>query len=285
MFGRNRKVKAMAPQTETVELPDIIEPVQENDGWMFPKHWSDQDIADWLVTHPSDRTPPQVVTIKGDLGEGPPATVCEEVNGDLLEDRDEYEKTYDQQLAEENAAVASGLKANGVYAAAFALPMDLQDKVTSENYNPEEFFLVHMQVWNELVDATHAEAELGIENKELRKQLNAQKRGMRKVNRHWSETKRQLRRLANEWQQDRKGWTDGMNAVWNQHTEDLKKRDIFATRLARRLRKARAGRDKRERQLAQAHASMKTQDLIIAKQAEYIERLEAIVNGQFDRRS
>lgn len=271
-----RKDKAMAPQTETVvELPKVNdEPVRSGadpSGWVFPAHFSQDDIRDWLLTHPQgDSTPPQVTSL-------PDPDVPSEQHDD---DRDEYEKAYDEvnKLKEENAAVAEGLKANGIVAAAFALPPRLKDEVTSENYNPEEFFLVHQEVWNDLVDATVAEAQLGLENKDLRKQLNAQKRGMRKVNKHWSATKNQLKYALRQRETDAKTVSNVIQDMENLWEADRKRADVFATRLARRLRKARAGRDKRERQVQQLQNQMAQQDYVIQRQHEYIEHLESLLS-------
>jgi hypothetical protein len=272
MLFQRRKDKAMAPQVETVELPDIVEPVQETNGWMFPRHWSDEDVRDWLATHPTgDQVPPQVVTIPNSDVPAPEKhyeDCAPECDGDRTETDDELASEQD---------VANALKADGIYAAAFALPMDLQEKITSENYNPEEFFLVHMRVWNELVDATHGEAELGLENKDLRKQLNAQKRGMRKVNKHWSATKRDLKQLEREITAAHEGYRKLAVQAGDRHREELKRERILTTRVARRLRKARAGRDKRERQVAQLQQQMQQLDYVIGKQAEYIEHLESLL--------
>jgi hypothetical protein len=272
MLFQRRKDKAMAPQVETVELPDIVEPVQETNGWMFPRHWSDEDVRDWLATHPTgDQVPPQVVTIPNSDVPAPEKhyeDCAPECDGDRTETDDELASEQD---------VANALKADGIYAAAFALPMDLQEKITSENYNPEEFFLVHMRVWNELVDATHGEAELGLENKDLRKQLNAQKRGMRKVNKHWSATKRELKQLEREITAAHEGYRTLAVQAGDRHREELKRERILTTRVARRLRKARAGRDKRERQLVQLQQQMQQLDYVIGKQAEYIEHLESLL--------
>jgi hypothetical protein len=272
MLFQRRKDKAMAPQVETVELPDIVEPVQETNGWMFPRHWSDDDVRDWLATHPTgDQVPPQVVTIPNSDVPAPEKhyeDCAPECDGDRTETDDELASEQD---------VANALKADGIYAAAFALPMDLQEKITSENYNPEEFFLVHMRVWNELVDATHGEAELGLENKDLRKQLNAQKRGMRKVHKHWSATKRELKQLEREITAAHEGYRTLAVQAGDRHREELKRERILTTRVARRLRKARAGRDKRERQVAQLQQQMQQLDYVIGKQAEYIEHLESLL--------
>jgi hypothetical protein len=272
MLFQRRKDKAMAPQVETVELPDIVEPVQETNGWMFPRHWSDDDVRDWLATHPTgDQVPPTVVTIPNSDVPAPEKhyeDCAPECDGDRTETDDELASEQD---------VANALKADGIYAAAFALPMDLQEKITSENYNPEEFFLVHMRVWNELVDATHGEAELGLENKDLRKQLNAQKRGMRKVNKHWSATKRELKQLEREITAAHEGYRTLAVQAGDRHREELKRERILTTRVARRLRKARAGRDKRERQVAQLQQQMQQLDYVIGKQAEYIEHLESLL--------
>jgi hypothetical protein len=272
MLFQRRKDKAMAPQVETVELPDIVEPVQETNGWMFPRHWSDEDVRDWLATHPTgDQVPPQVVTIPNSDVPAPEKhyeDCAPECDGDRTETDDELASEQD---------VANALKADGIYAAAFALPMDLQEKITSENYNPEEFFLVHMRVWNELVDATHGEAELGLENKDLRKQLNAQKRGMRKVNKHWSKTKAELKQLHRENEAAHNGYRSLAARVAEQRAQERKEATIFATRLARRLRKARAGRDKRERQVTLLQQQMQQLDYVIGKQAEYIEHLESLL--------
>lgn len=275
-----RKDKAMAPQTETVELPDIIEPVQETDGWMFPKSWSDEDKRDWLVTHPLGV---ETVTI----ADPPPAKhyddCAPECEGDLTEDdRDEYEKKFDEQPPTLNDTPAMGpeeLKANGTYAAAIAVPPDMRDTVNADNYDPRQFILVHEDVFMNFVEATHSEAELGLENKELRKRVNALTRGMRKVNKHWSATKRELKEAVRQNTRWAKNAADVMEDLENLAEADRKRATIFATRLARRLRKARAGRDKRERQLNQANATIATQDHIIESQASYIDHLEALING------
>lgn len=259
----------MAPQqTETVELPDIIEPVQETDGWMFPKNWSDEDKRDWLITHPTaeavvaapealDKMPPEVETVT--IADGP-------------EPDDEPEEVSERE-------VISALKADGYYAAAIAVPPDQQDTVNSDNYDPRQFFLVHVEVWNEFVSAVHREAELGLENKELRKRVRALTRGMRKVNRHWSATKRALKSSVKSRQMAANLYVASTQDERELHEEELKRKDIFATRLARRLRKARAGRDKRERQLNQANLTVSAQDQIINKQDEYIAHLENLLNG------
>jgi hypothetical protein len=258
MFNRKRKVKAMVPQTETVELPDIVEPVQENDGWMFPRHWSDECKRDWLVTHPTT----QVETINVD-----PETPSED-------DRDEYEKTYDQQQAD----VAAEMKAGGTFATAMALPPELRDVVTEENYDPRDFILVHHQVWTNFLEAVQSEKDLTEENRQLRKRVNALTRGMRKVNKHWSATKRELKQVYRDWAQSSDNHNkavEDMESLWQ---DDRKRAVIFATRLARRLRKARAGRDKRERQMAQLQQNLKHQDIIVASQNAYIEHLENLIS-------
>lgn len=260
----------MAPQkVETVEQPEMTD-----SGWEFPKHWTDDEINDWLVTHPIGV---ETIAIADDGG----------VNGDGDEpgpddDRDEYEKAYDQQEASE-AEVISALKADGMLYAAMAVPMELRDTVNSENYDPREFFLVHADVWNEMVSATVAEAELGLENKELRKRVNALTRGMRKVNKHWSVTKRELKVLKSRYKQTVESWQAYARDEDDRHRDELKRKDIFATRLARRLRKARAGRDKRERQLQQANMAIAAQDQIMARQDEYISHLEKLLGTQIRR--
>lgn len=271
MKFRRGKGKAMAPQVETVELPDIIEPVQETDGWMFPKSWTDEDKRDWLVTHPIGV---ETVTIADE-----PAKHYDdcspECDGDLTADqnRDEYEKKYDEQEATE-AEVISALKADGTYAAAIAVPPELADVVNSENYDPREFFLVHSSVWNEMVSAVHSEAELGLENKELRKRVNALTRGMRKVNKHWSATKRELKYALRQREVDSKTMSDVISDMEDLWEADRKRATIFTTRLARRLRKARAGRDKRERQLNSATAQIRNMAEFIEIQQKYIQDLE-----------
>lgn len=282
-----RKAKAMAPQVETVELPteqhygdcdsncdgdrtnpeqytDIIEPVQENDGWMFPLSWSEEDKRDWLVTHPS----PQVETINID----PELDGAE--SGDMQADRGEY----DEQEASE-AEVISALKADGVYAAAIAVPTALADVVNSENYDPRQFFLVHSEVWNDMVETIASEAELGLENKELRKRVNALTRGMRKVNKHWSKTKNELKYMKDAYNKQSSSWQKYVADLEDLAAGDRKRADIFATRLARRLRKARAGRDKRERQLHQANQAYKALSVIVDRQDEYIQHLENLLTG------
>lgn len=270
----------MAPQTETVELPDIIEPVQETDGWMFPKSWSDEDKRDWLVTHPLGV---ETVTI----ADPPPAKhyddCAPECEGDLTEDdRDEYEQKFDEQPPTLNDTPAMGpeeLKANGTYAVAIAVPPDMRDTVNADNYDPRQFILVHEDVFMNFVEATHSEAELGLENKELRKRVNALTRGMRKVNKHWSATKRELKEAVRQNTRWAKNAADAMEDLENLAEADRKRATIFATRLARRLRKARAGRDKRERQLTQAQANLAQQDQVIESQHRYIEYLESLLNG------
>lgn len=263
MVPRKRRAKAMAPQnTETVELPDIIEPVQENDGWMFPKNWTDEDKRDWLVTHPTgvESIPdPDVPHDDGTVDSGPDAETSE--------------------LASEEDVI-NALKADGMHYAAMALPMELKDTVNSENYDPREFFLVHSEVWNEMVSATVAEAELGLENKELRKRVNALTRGMRKVNKHWSATKRELKRALQGRDAAHADYVKSYKDMYDTYEEREKRQNIFATRLARRLRKARAGRDKRERQLQQANMTIAAQDQIMARQDEYISHLERLLGGK-----
>lgn len=286
MFNRKRKANAMAPQqTTTVELPEVIDVVLTNGKWEFPPSWSDEDKRDWLVTHPTTSDP----------------------------DRDEYEQTYDQQVAAQTEEILNTpldeinpimeevngdefgpaeLKAEGTYAAGLALPPHLRDEVNGDNYDPREFLLVHFDVWGSLMESVDNEAELtqlaqekSDENRELRKRVNALTRGMRKVNKHWSTTKRELKQLERENEAAHKEYRDLAQAVSVRNQEDRTRQNIFAIRLARRLRKARAGRDKRERQLLNLNKVVKGQDLIIDKQDEYIKHLENLLSPQFPRRS
>ncbi len=280
-----RKDKAMATTTE-VNLP---EPTRTDVGdWQFPEGWSDEDIRDWLATHPEGRPQVETITIVDHPDLPPPdagdydSVGLDDTEAILSTPLDELE---DRRVSEEDDTwtdedEARALKADGVYAAAFALPMELQDSVTSENYDPRQFFLVHLDVWNSMIDATVQEAQLGLENKELRKRVNALTRGMRKVNKHWSATKRDLKwaRRAND--DVHKAYRDLATIAGDSHREELKKQSIFTTRLARRLRKARAGRDKRERQLNQANAALVQQERIIESQHDYIKHLETLLNGR-----
>lgn len=280
-----RKDKAMAPQTETVELPDITEhvtltpdPVMYDGGWVFPEGWTDEEINDWLITHPEGRPEVETINVDPDLPGGE--------NGNAAEDLDEYEQKFDQQLDDEETerqaaidAEIAMMKADGTYAAAIALPMGLQDTVTADNYDPRQFILVHTDVFNDMVGATHAEAELGLENKELRKRVNALTRGMRKINKHWSATKRELKEAVRQNTRWAKNAADAMEDLENLWEADRKRATIFATRLARRLRKARAGRDKRERQLQQANLVIRDQGHVLDAQNHYIDHLENLLNG------
>ena len=274
----------MAPQqTTTVDLPDTIEPVEtksETGGWVFPSNWSEEDKRDWLVTHPT--TPPEVETLNvdpeldnGGENEGPSEPPVSQHYDDCAEecdgDRRETEWT--------EAQVISALKADGTYAAAIAVPPELAESVNSDNYDPRQFFLVHQEVWNEMVSAVQSEAELGLENKELRKRVNALTRGMRKVNKHWSATKRELKHLEQRHRDATREHMEKRVKIYGAWAEDLKKKDIFATRLARRLRKARAGRDKRERQLNQANQAIQHANVIVDRQDDYIMHLENLVSG------
>lgn len=267
-----RKVKAMAPQqTETVELPDTQPTRTDVGGWQFPDHWTDEEINDWLVTHPSglDTVGVETITIAD-----PPA---EDSQVDGGENGDASNMDEPEEVSERE--VISALKADGYYAAAIAVPPDQQDTVNSDNYDPRQFFLVHAEVWNEFVSAVHREAELGLENKELRKRVNALTRGMRKVNKHWSATKRELKAFKTRHKQLIASWQAHDRDQYDRHEEELKRKDIFATRLARRLRKARAGRDKRERQLNLSYETIRSQERIIEKQDEYISHLEKLIGG------
>jgi hypothetical protein len=259
MKFRRGKAKAMAPQTETIELPEEIittnsEPLLYDGGWKFPEGWSDDDIRDWLATHSDGR--PQQLTL--DIDPGLPPTEDEPVPDD-----DEVAATM----------------AEGYVAAAFAVPPDLKDKITAENYDPRDFILVHHIVFEDLVAATHAEAELTEENKALRKRVNALTRGMRKVNKHWSATKRELKYALRQREVDANTTANVISDMENLWEADRKRADIFATRLAKRLRKARAGRDKRERQLTQANQVIEGQSSIIKAQDRYIRDLEQRLNG------
>lgn len=263
----------MAPQTETVTLP---EPTRTDVGdWQFPDGWSNEDIRDWLATHPEGR--PQVETVI--IADPPTAEELRQADESAIRDDDVTEDLLNTPLDEIPEMGPEELKANGTYAAAIAVPMDLQDTVTSDNYDPRQFILVHTDVFDDLVGATHAEAELGLENKELRKRVNALTRGMRKVNKHWSATKRENKRLLQR-AKERADWQEKIQqdteALWEQ---DRKRATIFATRLARRLRKARAGRDKRERQLQQANLVIRDQGHVLDAQNHYIDHLEALING------
>lgn len=293
----------MAPQTETVELPT---PYQQNDtgDWKFPPGWSDEDIRDWLVTHPEGRPQVETVTIADPDLPPPGAGDYDSVGLDdsdaqraEIPDRDEYEKKFDEQEAAEAEDYREPtksedewtqedeirtLKASGTYAAAIAIPPDLKDQINAENYDPREFILVHEDVFSELVAATHSEAELAEENRSLRKRLNATLRGLRKVQKHWSTTKNELKRVRQAREQDVKNHFQCENELLQGHMKEERRQNIFATRLARRLRKARAGRDKRERQLTQAQATLRVQDRQIEEQYEYINHLERLINGQFN---
>lgn len=285
---RNRKDKAMAPQkTTTVELPhdepfrSMVDPTVGD--WVFPSHWTDDNIRDWLVTHPEAQSPVETITI----ADGP--------EPDRTNDRDDYEDAMDRpsshgetcdaecggdpnavpdtELASEREVIEA-LKADGTYAAGIVLPPGLADTVNSDNYDPRDFLLIHSDAWNELVKATYAEAELGLENKELRKRINALTRGMRKVNKHWSATKNTLKHTMKRNAEALRWWSEHELRQTEQHAEELKRERILTTRVARRLRKARAGRDKRERQLQQANDVIKGQADIIKAQDTYIAELE-----------
>lgn len=280
MISRRRKGKAMAPQTETVvELPERVDVPSRSElapgEWTFPSHWTDEEINDWLITHPT--TPPAVETLNVDPEISQHFDDCDpECDGDRRaelgteNDGGESGDAGNPSITEEDEIAF--LKAHGTYAAAMAVPLDLQDEINTSNYDPRQFFLVHLDVWNEMVDATVEEAELSAENKELRKRVNALTRGMRKVNKHWSATKRLLKLEERQHVQDVEYFNDLLQ-------EQTKKQTVFVTRLARRLRKARAGRDKRERQLNQANQVIKGQGLIIQRQDEYIGHLERLLNG------
>lgn len=282
---RRGKGKAMAPQVETVELPDIIDPVQEtNGGWMVPRNWSDEDIRDWLATHPEVR--PQAGTITNVDSHDLSRQEFDEDEAAEAADAPNYEAEdaeHDRMNAIADEQEVAALKADGMHAIAIAIPPHLKDQVTVENYDPREFFLVHTEVWNEMVQATYAEAELGLENKELRKRVNALTRGMRKVNKHWSATKNQLKRLTRTHEDYCTAAYNVQLARESTHEEELKRERILTTRVARRLRKARAGRDKRERQLLQSQQEIQALGSIVNKQDDYIGHLERLLNGNFPK--
>src|SRR5688500_5278282 len=184
MKFRRRKDKVMATQTE-VSLPEPK--LDDTGGWEFPDGWSEDDIRDWLTTHPEGR--PQQLTLDIDPGL-PPTEGDGGESGDLQADRDEYEKTYDQQQAE----VVAKLKADGMVAAAYAVPPEQKDVITPENYDPREFLLVHYTVWDDVTSSMVEEERLTAENKELRKRVNALTRGIKKIQKHWSATKAELKK-------------------------------------------------------------------------------------------
>jgi len=270
MKFRRRKDKVMATQTE-VSLPEPK--LDDTGGWEFPDGWSEDDIRDWLTTHPEGR--PQQLTLDIDPGL-PPTEGDGGESGDLQADRDEYEKTYDQQQAE----VVAKLKADGMVAAAYAVPPEQKDVITPENYDPREFLLVHYTVWDDVTSSMVEEERLTAENKELRKRVNALTRGIKKIQKHWSATKAELKKSVKLRAEDNKWWSEHDIAQCQRHEVEKKRQHIFATRLARRLRKARAGRDKRERQLNQANQQIKGQARLLEIQDGYIHQLEGFFPPQ-----
>lgn len=171
------------------------------------------------------------------------------------------------------ADVPADLKAEGKYAFGIVAPQDRED-IRYDNYDPREFILVHHQVWTDVTATADEATDLAAGALQLAKELRAQKRGMRKVNKHWSETKRQLRKVEKLRHEDNQWWAKYDLAQVERHAEETKREKIFATRLARRLRKARAGRDKRERQLNQANMTLDAANQQIAAMERYIKHLE-----------
>ncbi len=250
----------MAPQQiTTVELPEVTEPVQDDRGWQFPDSWTDEECADWLATHAA----PQTVPIP-----------------DPDVPSDEAQQEVDAALRERDALIQK-LKTDGMVAAAFAVPPSLIDITTADNYDPRDFLLVHVDVWANMVEATHEETRLTQEVRELSKRLRATLRGMRKVNRHWGEDKRELKRLREFNKQQLKSNSELFRTLEDRHLEELKRQHVFAQRIARRLRKARGGRDKRERQLLQERQAYQGLALVVAQQDDYIRQLENQLSGNF----
>lgn len=171
------------------------------------------------------------------------------------------------------ADVPADLKAEGKYAFGIVAPQDRED-IRYDNYDPREFILVHHQVWTDVTATADEATDLAAGALQLAKELRAQKRGMRKVNKHWSATTRELKVLGTSYNRLAKSWQDYTREEQDRHEVELKKKDIFATRLARRLRKARAGRDKRERQLNQANMTLDAANQQIAAMERYIKHLE-----------
>jgi len=180
------------------------------------------------------------------------------------------------------ADVPAELKAEGKYAFGIVAP-EGRDDIKYETYDPREFILVHHEVWTDVTATADEATGLAQGALQLARELRAQKRGMRKVNKHWSETKRTLRRTENLRREDNKWWANHDLAQCQRHAEEIKKKDIFATRLARRLRKARAGRDKRERQLQQADNLLDQANAQIANMERYIKHLEFLAFGNGDQ--
>jgi len=128
-------------------------------------------------------------------------------------------------------------------AAGIVVPPELAHISTTGDYNPAEFVLMHFDVWNTLLNDL-------ADSDEVKKAYRAHMRGMRKVNRHWYNTKRELQREK-----------------------------LQHTRTARKLRKARAGRDRWLRRVELLERTVATQDAMLDGQTRYIMALEQRING------
>jgi hypothetical protein len=177
------------------------------------------------------------------------------------------------------ADVPAELKSQGNYAFALVAP-EGRDDIKYTNYDPREFILVHQEVWNDVTTTADEATSMAKACIQLDKELRAQKRGMRKVNKHWSATKRELRQARKEYENLVKNNADLLSDMEGLWADDRKRGMVFANRLARRLRKARAGRDKRERQVNQVNALLTQANAHIASQDAYIKHLEQLAYGR-----
>lgn len=205
-------------------------------GWDFPEGWSDEDKRDWLVTHPEikDGDPQANGQIALDLDiEDKHGGSGGNVQTEL--DPNEYGQTDD-----DKKPVALGI----------VVPPGKEDEISSDNYSPQEFLLVHLDVWQEFLNGLcdGDDAVKALEG--LQKLHRAHMRGMKKVNQHWHGTKRELYRER-----------------------------LLHTRTARKLRKARAGRDRWQRRVAQLENALKQERLVTAGQELYIKALSGRMHG------
>lgn len=195
----------------TVTLPD---PTKVGPGkWEFPEGWTEEAIRDWLDTHPEAQNGKATAYINADLLSDEAkeklanANDADEKNRHAVEeavdaDAPNYHADADEEDAQQVSSIAVGV----------LLP-EGHEGFSVDTYDPREYFLIHHEVLQELMEA---EAELGMTERDLR----AHMRGMRKIQKHLSESKREWRR---------------------EHLQH--------TRTARKLRRARAGRDRRDRQV------------------------------------